>query len=52
MKCLDEKHYGVKLAPEDLHRITLWLDLNSEFYGAYEDTSAQARGEKVEPSLY
>jgi hypothetical protein len=48
---LDESHYGVKLPPEDRHRITLWLDCNSEFYGSYENTTAQARGEIVYPTL-
>ena len=49
---LNERHYGVKLPPDDFRRITLWLDLNSEFYGAYEHVEAQARGELVEPSLH
>jgi hypothetical protein len=48
---LEEGHYGVKLSTEDRRRVTLWLDCNSEFYGAYENTSAQARGEIVAPSL-
>jgi len=48
---LDERHYGVKLPAEDRRRVTLWLDCNSEFYGAYENTTAQARGEIVTPSL-
>lgn len=48
---LDERHYGVKLADEDYHRVTLWLDCNSEFYGAYENTAGQSRGEIVKPSL-
>jgi len=48
---LDERHYGVKLPFEDWHRVTLWLDCNSEFYGAYENASAQARGEVVVPGL-
>jgi len=34
-----------------LHRITLWLDCNSEFLGAYENAPAQARGEVVHPEL-
>ncbi len=51
MKYLGEAHYGVRLSPEDFHRITLWLDCNSEFYGAYENIQAQARGEAVTPSL-
>ena len=33
------------------HRITLWLDCNSEFYGSYEDTEAQVRGYVVQPTL-
>ena len=48
---LGPEHYGVKLSEEDFHRITLWLDCNSEFYGAYENPEAQARGEVVRPSL-
>jgi hypothetical protein len=51
LKYLDESHYGVKLSPEDRRRLTLWLDSNSEFYGAYENTTAQAKGEIVQPSL-
>jgi len=51
LKYLDERHHGVSLPPEDFHRITLWLDLNSEFYGAYYDTEAQARGKVVRPRL-
>jgi hypothetical protein len=41
----------VRLPPEDLRRITLWLDSNSEFYGSYHDIDAQARGEVVYPTL-
>jgi len=48
---LHEGHYGVKLTAEEFHRVTLWLDCNSEFFGAYEDTAAQARGEVVHPAL-
>lgn len=51
LKYLDADHYGVDMPAEDRHRITLWLDCNSEFYGAYENTQAQARGEVVRPSL-
>jgi len=49
---LDDRHYGVKMPPEDRRRITLWLDCNSEFFGAYENTQAQARGEIIFPSLH
>jgi hypothetical protein len=48
---LGEQHYGVQLSDEDFHRVTLWLDCNSEFYGAYENAEAQARGEAVHPAL-
>ena len=48
---LDERHYNVKLPPEDFRRITLWLDCNSEFYDAYENTEAQSRGQYVCPVL-
>ena len=41
----------MKLPPEDFHRITLWLDCNSEFYGSYHDTAQATRGEMVRPTL-
>ncbi len=48
---LDEDHYGVDLSVPDRHRVDLWLDCNSEFYGSYENTQAQSRGEIVHPTL-
>jgi hypothetical protein len=42
-------HHDVRLPPEDLRRLTLWLDANSNFYGSYRDLAAQARGEIVPP---
>ncbi len=51
LKFMDEQHYGVKLSHEDFHRLTLWLDCNSEFYGSYENTVAQAQGQVVQPTL-
>jgi len=48
---MDERHYGVSLSAEDYRRLTLWLDCNSEFYGTYENTQAQARGDVVHPTL-
>lgn len=44
-------HKDVKLTPEELRRISLWVDCNSNFYGAYVDTEQQARGEIVPPLL-
>lgn len=48
---LDERHYGLKLSAGDYGRVTLWLDCNSEFYGAYHSIEAQARAEVVYPTL-
>jgi len=50
---LDKNHYDVKLPPEDRHRLNLWLDLCSIFYGVYEKEGgeAQLRGEVVRPTL-
>jgi hypothetical protein len=46
-------HYGMKLSPPDMHRLTVWLDSCSLFYGVYEKEGqeAQLRGEIVRPSL-
>ena len=51
LKYMDRRHYGVKLSPEDYHRLVLWLDCNSEFLGSYENVAAQLRGEVVQPTL-
>ncbi|MDR1925470.1 MAG: discoidin domain-containing protein [Planctomycetaceae bacterium] len=46
-------HHDVKLTKEEMHRITLWLDCVSIFYGVYEKESgeAQLRGEIAYPTL-
>jgi len=31
---LDKGHYDVGLSPQELHRITLWLDANAQFFGS------------------
>jgi hypothetical protein len=48
---LEQGHHDVKLSAEDMHRITLWLDCNSDFFGAYENIEAQSRGEIVKVTL-
>jgi len=50
---LAKGHNNVKLSQEDLHRITLWLDCASMFYGVYEAEggAAQLRGEVAHPTL-
>ena len=50
---LDKGHYGVKLTPEERHRIALWLDMLSPFYSVYEPElqEKQLKGERVYPTL-
>ena len=43
----DGRPLRVKLSPEDLHRITLWLDCNSEFFGGYENTVARSQAARA-----
>jgi hypothetical protein len=49
----DGQHHGLVLSEEDMHRITLWLDACSVFYGVYEKEGgeAQLRGEIVWPTI-
>ncbi len=48
---LTKGHHDVKLSKEDMHRLTLWMDCNSDFYGAYERLEEQKKGQIVWPSL-
>ena len=48
---LRKGHNKVELSAADLHRITLWLDCNSDFFGSYENVDAQCRGEVVPAPL-
>lgn len=48
---LTQGHNDVRLSKEDLHRITLWLECNSDFFGSYEDTEVQAAGQIIKPTL-
>ena len=52
-KILKEGHYDVKLSDDEMHRIVLWLDCLSNFYGVYEKAGgeAQLRGELAWPTL-
>jgi hypothetical protein len=51
LNLLDRGHYDVCLEPEDCRRIIVWLDANSDFFGASEDAAAQARGAPVRARL-
>ena len=46
---LAKGHHDVQLTPAELRRITLWLDCNSNFFGAYDRTAEQAAGSVVRP---
>jgi len=48
---LESDHHGVDISPEDLRRVTLWLDCNSNFFGTYQELEKQGRGERVLPKL-
>jgi len=50
---LGKGHNKVNLTPDELHRITLWLDCCSVFYGVYERDGGQAQlaGKVVSPTL-
>ncbi len=48
---LQAGHNKLKLSKEDMHRITLWLDSNSDFYGSYENLADQTAGKIVQPTL-
>ena len=44
---LEKEHHGVKLTREDWRRLTLWMDCNADFFGAYDDPEGQAQGKAV-----
>ena len=50
-RILEKGHHDLKLPPDDLHRLTVWLDCNANFFGAYHDFDGQAQGKAVRPSL-
>lgn len=54
LQILDKGHHDVKLSPDDFHRLTLWMDCSSMFYGVFEKEGgeAQLRGENASPTLY
>ncbi len=48
---LGSDHHDVSLTKEELRRVTLWLDCNSNELGAYTRADAQKKGEPVWPEL-
>lgn len=45
-------HYDVKLTDEEMHRITLWLDCNSNYFGEYHQLDKQTDGQLIMPELF
>ena len=41
VEILQRGHYDVKLSPDELHRLVLWLDSATMFYGVYEKEGGQ-----------
>jgi hypothetical protein len=48
---LKKGHHNVKLTPEEMRKLILWLDCNSNFFGAYSDPETQVNGGIVMPRL-
>lgn len=48
---LKKGHEDVQLSAEELRRITLWMDCNSNFFGAYTGLKEQASGEVILPAV-
>ena len=44
-------HHDLHLSKEDMHRLTLWMDCNSDFYGSYQNLEDQKLAKTVWPSL-
>jgi hypothetical protein len=53
LQMLDRGHHDLKLADEDLHRLALWLDCASMFYGVFEKEGGETQllGGIARPSL-
>ena len=49
IRLLREGHHDVKLTPDELRRLALWIDCNAIFYGAYEPErqARQLRGQAL-----
>ena len=43
MDIIQKDHYDVKLSEEEFHRLTVWLDCSSMFYGVYEKEGGEAQ---------
>jgi hypothetical protein len=48
---LSSAHHGVALADSEFHRIALWIDLNSNELGSYDNVAGQQNGQLVWPTV-
>lgn len=48
---LKNGHKDVQLSKEEMRKIVLWLDCNSDFFGSYEHLEQQAQRHVVQPTL-
>lgn len=48
---LKNRHNGVELTKEEMRRIVVWLDANSDFFGSYNNIEEQASGKIVYPEM-
>ena len=50
-RLLTGDHYGLTLPKEDFRRLALWIDCNSNLFGAYRAREAQLAGKAVRPAV-
>jgi len=50
-KMLAKGHNDMKLTDEEFRRFIIWIDANTNFYAAYLNIEAQAKGRVVQPKL-
>ncbi|MDR3196283.1 MAG: hypothetical protein LBU34_00310 [Planctomycetaceae bacterium] len=49
---LEQGHYNTVLSLEERRRLSLWMDMNGDFYGSFEEIERQQNGEVVMPKLF
>lgn len=51
IQMLKNGHHDVELSKEEMRRLVVWIDTNSDFFGSYENIVEQAAGEVVWPAM-
>jgi hypothetical protein len=49
---LERGHYNTQLSSEERRRLFLWMDMNGDFYGSFDEIERQQNGEIVIPKLF